>query len=136
MGVDDSTHDGEAEPGAAGSTAIPPPKPTENQLALRGRDAWSFVADFDDAAAVDTNFDSRARRGMTQGIFHEVAYRTPYHFGVAFHPDRLRRAGQGYASVLPQRQRCHGLDNLAADRGEVGVIGLGHYRSVEFSDLQ
>ena len=57
VGIDDPAHDGKAKPGAAGTAAIPPPKPAENQLALRDRKAGPFIADLHAAAAVYIDFD-------------------------------------------------------------------------------
>ena len=39
-------------------------------------------------------------------------------------------------AVLPQRQRCHGLNDIAANRGQIGLLRLRNDRNIKLGDLQ
>ena len=136
VSIDDPAHDGQAKPGAADSTAIPSPKSAENQLALRERDAGPFVADPDAAAAIDTDFNRCARRAYDEGHSRQgCEWRAgSFRHCLSPRPAPQRRSGPRFCfAAAPVAPWPH---DFAADRGQIGLFGLGDDRNVEFGNLQ
>src|SRR5512137_1889002 len=74
--------DRQAEASAVAAGAVGAPEALKDSGAVDGRDAGPMVADGDAAIVPDLDGDGRSGRRVADGIFHQVAERTPHHFGM------------------------------------------------------